>query len=96
MGDDGLHELQGFGRQPRRPVAPVERHQHRLGGAQPRAIFGPLDAILEKQNAGLDVRIIFRILMAGDARENLEALQDRGFRAICDPIRSIWPAIGER
>jgi len=38
-----------------------------------------LDAILEKQKAGLDVRIIFRILMAGDARENLEALQDRGF-----------------
>ncbi|HKY17979.1 MAG TPA: trypsin-like peptidase domain-containing protein [Rhizomicrobium sp.] len=38
-----------------------------------------LDAILQKQNAGVDVRIIFRILMASDARENLEALQDRGF-----------------
>ncbi len=38
-----------------------------------------LDAIIAKQNAGVDVRVIFRILDSTKARENLEALQDRGF-----------------
>jgi len=38
-----------------------------------------LNAIIERQNAGVDVRIIFRVLDATKARENLEALQDRGF-----------------
>jgi V8-like Glu-specific endopeptidase len=38
-----------------------------------------LDAILDRQRAGVDVRIIFRIIDPGKARENLEALQDRGF-----------------
>ncbi len=38
-----------------------------------------LDAILAKQKAGVNVRIIFRIIMKADARKNLEALQDFGF-----------------
>ncbi|HVI87273.1 MAG TPA: phospholipase D-like domain-containing protein, partial [Dongiaceae bacterium] len=38
-----------------------------------------LDAIIARQNAGVDVRIIFRILDSTKARENLEKLQERGF-----------------
>jgi phosphatidylserine/phosphatidylglycerophosphate/cardiolipin synthase-like enzyme len=38
-----------------------------------------LDAVLTKQKAGVDVRIIFRILFAADARENLTNLVDFGF-----------------
>lgn len=38
-----------------------------------------LDAVIAKQNAGLDVRVIFRIIDSSKARENLQALQDRGF-----------------
>jgi V8-like Glu-specific endopeptidase len=38
-----------------------------------------LSAILTKQNAGVSVRIIFRIFMKADARKNLEALQEFGF-----------------
>lgn len=36
-------------------------------------------AILARQRAGVDVRIIFRVLFAAKARETLEALQDFGF-----------------
>ena len=38
-----------------------------------------VQAVLAKQRAGLDVRIIFRVLRAADARANLEALQELGF-----------------
>lgn len=38
-----------------------------------------LDAIIERQNAGVEVRIIFRTLDTTKTRENLEALQDNGF-----------------
>jgi V8-like Glu-specific endopeptidase len=38
-----------------------------------------LDAVLGKQRAGVDVKIIFRILFAPDARENLEKLKEFGF-----------------
>ena len=38
-----------------------------------------LDAVLAKQRAGVDVKIIFRVLFAPDARENLEKLQEFGF-----------------
>jgi hypothetical protein len=38
-----------------------------------------LDAVIARQNAGVDVRIVFRLLDATKARENLEGLQDRGF-----------------
>lgn len=38
-----------------------------------------LSAVLDKQRAGVNVRIIFRLLMKADARKNLEALQDFGF-----------------
>lgn len=38
-----------------------------------------LSAILAKQKAGVDVRIVFRIIVKADARKNLEALQDFGF-----------------
>ncbi|MGD8453561.1 MAG: phospholipase D-like domain-containing protein [Phycisphaerae bacterium] len=38
-----------------------------------------LSAILERQRAGVQVRIIFRLLFASKARANLEALQDLGF-----------------
>ena len=38
-----------------------------------------LSAILAKQQAGVKVRIIFRIIMKADARKNLEALQEFGF-----------------
>jgi V8-like Glu-specific endopeptidase len=38
-----------------------------------------LSAVLAKQRAGVNVRIIFRIIMKSDARENLEALQEFGF-----------------
>jgi V8-like Glu-specific endopeptidase len=38
-----------------------------------------LSAVLAKQRAGVDVKIVFRIFMKADARRNLEALQDFGF-----------------
>jgi V8-like Glu-specific endopeptidase len=38
-----------------------------------------LDAVLAKQKAGVDVRVIFRVLYAPDARENLTNLIDLGF-----------------
>lgn len=38
-----------------------------------------LAAVLTKQKQGVDVRIIFRIIMKADARQNLEALQEFGF-----------------
>jgi V8-like Glu-specific endopeptidase len=38
-----------------------------------------VEAVLEKQQSGVEVRIIFRILFAPDAQENLEALKDFGF-----------------
>lgn len=38
-----------------------------------------LDAVLAKQRAGVDVKIIFRVLFAPDARENLEKLKEFGF-----------------
>ncbi len=38
-----------------------------------------LSAVQRRQDAGVDVRIIFRVLNSSDARENLEALQDLGF-----------------
>jgi V8-like Glu-specific endopeptidase len=38
-----------------------------------------LSAVLDKQKAGVQVRIIFRIIMKADARKNLEALQEFGF-----------------
>lgn len=37
------------------------------------------DAVLEKQQEGIDVRIIFRVLDSSKARQNLEALQELGF-----------------
>jgi V8-like Glu-specific endopeptidase len=42
-----------------------------------------VEAVLERQRAGLDVRIVFRLFRAADARANLEALLDLGF----DPDR---------
>jgi V8-like Glu-specific endopeptidase len=42
-----------------------------------------INAVLEKQLAGLDVKIIFRNFIAADARKNLEALVELGF----DPAR---------
>lgn len=44
-----------------------------------------LDAVLARQRAGVDVKIIFRVLIAPKARETLEQLQDFGFDA--DSIR---------
>lgn len=38
-----------------------------------------ISAVLDKQRRGIRVRIIFRVLLPADARENLEALQDLGF-----------------
>jgi phosphatidylserine/phosphatidylglycerophosphate/cardiolipin synthase-like enzyme len=38
-----------------------------------------LDAVLAKQRAGVDVRIIFRVLFPSDARQNLSDLVDFGF-----------------
>ena len=38
-----------------------------------------LEAVLAKQRSGVDVKIIFRVLFAPDARENLEKLQEFGF-----------------
>jgi len=38
-----------------------------------------LSAVLDKQREGVNVRIIFRIIMKADARKNLEALQEFGF-----------------
>lgn len=38
-----------------------------------------MSAVLDKQRAGVSVRVIFRLLMKADARKNLEALQDFGF-----------------
>ena len=38
-----------------------------------------MSAVLDKQRAGVNVRVIFRLLMKADARKNLEALQDFGF-----------------
>jgi V8-like Glu-specific endopeptidase len=38
-----------------------------------------LDAVLAKRRAGVDVRIIFRVLFPADARANLEKLKEFGF-----------------
>jgi hypothetical protein len=38
-----------------------------------------LDAVLAKQRAGVDVRIVFRVLFPANARENLEKLKEFGF-----------------
>ena len=38
-----------------------------------------LDAVLAKQRAGVEVRIIFRLFVASDARQNLEKLKEFGF-----------------
>ena len=38
-----------------------------------------IDAVLERQRAGIKVRIIFRLFIAADARAALEGLKDRGF-----------------
>ncbi|HEV2842068.1 MAG TPA: phospholipase D-like domain-containing protein [Chthoniobacterales bacterium] len=38
-----------------------------------------IDAVLERQRAGVKVRIIFRLLMPADARAALEGLKERGF-----------------
>jgi V8-like Glu-specific endopeptidase len=38
-----------------------------------------LDAVLAKQQAGVTVKIIFRVLFPADARENLEKLKEFGF-----------------
>lgn len=38
-----------------------------------------MDLILRKQRAGVDVRVMWRSLMASDARKKLEALMDYGF-----------------
>jgi V8-like Glu-specific endopeptidase len=38
-----------------------------------------LGAVLDRQKAGVDVRIVFRIISKPDARKNLEALQEFGF-----------------
>jgi hypothetical protein len=38
-----------------------------------------INAVLMKQQAGVDVKIIFRVLMASEARKNLEALKEMGF-----------------
>lgn len=38
-----------------------------------------LSAVLDRQKAGVDVKVIFRIISKADARKNLEALQEFGF-----------------
>lgn len=38
-----------------------------------------MNAVLERKNSGVDVRIIFRNLFSSDARENLERLVEMGF-----------------
>jgi phosphatidylserine/phosphatidylglycerophosphate/cardiolipin synthase-like enzyme len=38
-----------------------------------------VDAVLEKQRAGVSVRVIFRLFFRSDARKNLSALKDMGF-----------------
>ena len=38
-----------------------------------------LDAVLARQQAGVDVRIIFRLFIASDARQNIEKLKEFGF-----------------
>lgn len=38
-----------------------------------------IDAVLAKQRAGVEVKVIFRVLRSSDARENLENLKDYGF-----------------
>ncbi len=50
--------------------APKESH------AKLRAL---LDAVLQRKRHGVEVKIIFRILMPADARKNLEALKEFGF-----------------
>lgn len=37
-----------------------------------------MDAVIARQQAGVEVKIIFRVLFASNARENLEALQEYG------------------
>ncbi|MEO8575773.1 MAG: phospholipase D-like domain-containing protein, partial [Gemmatimonadales bacterium] len=38
-----------------------------------------VDAVMDRIDAGVDVRVIFRVLMPKDARDNLTALKDYGF-----------------
>lgn len=38
-----------------------------------------IDAVIERQHHGVDVKIIFRLLKPANARANLEALKDYGF-----------------
>ncbi|MBL0744770.1 phospholipase D-like domain-containing protein [Chryseolinea lacunae] len=42
---------------------------------------GLIQAVLDKQKAGVNVKIIFRVVIASVARENLEKLVDMGFDA---------------
>ena len=45
-------------------------------------------AVLEKQQAGLDVRIIFRTMYSATTRENLEGLVDMGFDPSCFKVHN--------
>lgn len=38
-----------------------------------------IEAVLAKQQAGVEVKVIFRLFIASEARKTLEALKDRGF-----------------
>lgn len=50
--------------------APKENH---------RKLRELIDAVIERREHGVDVKVIFRILKTADARANLEALKDYGF-----------------
>ena len=57
----------------------IQNQTFKAPGENHAALKELLDAVLQKQEEGVRVRIIFRILRAADARKNLEGLQDFGF-----------------
>jgi V8-like Glu-specific endopeptidase len=59
----------------------IQNQTFNAPGPNHAALREIMDAILKKQNEGVNLRIVFRVLFAAKARETLEALQDFGFDA---------------
>ena len=57
----------------------IQNQTFNAPGANHAQLRELVDAVLERQQAGVKVRIIFRLFRAADVRENLDALQDLGF-----------------
>jgi hypothetical protein len=57
----------------------IQNQTFNAPGANHAQLRELVDAVLERQNAGIKVRIVFRLFRAADARENLDGLQDLGF-----------------